>query len=58
MGSHPGGRVALIWRRGNLVHVVRREEAPVVTPADNGKTLRCLNAVKRAAETGQIMELA
>lgn len=42
----------------HFVRVVRREEAPVVTPADNVKTLRCLNAVKQAAETGQLVELA
>jgi len=42
----------------HFVRVVRREDAPVVTPADNVKTLRCLNAVKQAAETGEIVELA
>ena len=52
------GGLPLFWRRGNLVRVVYRKEAPVVTPADNVKTLRCLNAVKQAAETGQLVELA
>ena len=41
----------------HFVRVVRGEEAPVVTPADNVKTLRALNAVKRAAETGELVEL-
>ena len=29
----------------------------IATPADNVKTLRCLNAVKQAAETGELVEL-
>lgn len=41
----------------HFVRVVRGEDAPVVTPADNVKTLRALNAVKRAAETGELVEL-
>ena len=41
----------------HFVRVVRGEETPVVTPADNVKTLRALNAVKRAAETGELVEL-
>lgn len=41
----------------HFIKVVRREEAPVVTPADNVKTLRTLFAVKKAAETGELVEL-
>ena len=41
----------------HFVKVVRREVEPVVTPADNVKTLTLLNAVKEAAETGQLVEL-
>ena len=41
----------------HFVRVVRREEEPVVTPADNVKTLRTLNAIKQAAETGELVEL-
>ena len=41
----------------HFIKVVRREAEPVVTPADNVKTLRCLNAVKQAAETGELVEL-
>ena len=41
----------------HFVRVVRREEQPVVTPADNVKTLRTLNAIKQAAETGELVEL-
>ena len=41
----------------HFVRVVRGEQAPIVTPADNVKTLRALNAVKRAAETGELVEL-
>lgn len=41
----------------HFVKVVRREEQPVVTPADNVKTLRTLTAVKEAAETGKLLEL-
>ena len=41
----------------HFVRVVRGEQAPIVTPADNVKTLRVLNAVKRAAETGELVEL-
>ena len=41
----------------HFVQVVRREVAPVVTPADNVKTLRLLTAVKKAAETGELVEL-
>ena len=34
----------------HFVRIVRREEEePVVTPADNVKTLRTLNAIKQAA---------
>ena len=41
----------------HFVKVVRREVEPVVTPADNVKTLTLLNAIKEAAETGQLVEL-
>lgn len=41
----------------HFVCVVRGEQAPIVTPADNVKMLRALNAVKRAAETGELVEL-
>ena len=41
----------------HFIKVVRREEAPVVTPADNVKTLCTLFAVKKAAETGELVEL-
>lgn len=41
----------------HFVKVVRREVKPVVTPADNVKTLTLLNAIKEAAETGQLVEL-
>lgn len=41
----------------HFVDVVRREAEPVVTPEDNVKTLRTLTAVKRAAETGELVEL-
>ncbi|WP_368148532.1 Gfo/Idh/MocA family oxidoreductase, partial [Collinsella aerofaciens] len=41
----------------HFVKVVRREAEPVVTPADNVKTLTLLNAIKEAAETGQLVEL-
>lgn len=41
----------------HFIKVVRREETPVVTPADNVKTLRTLFAVKKAAETGELVEL-
>ena len=41
----------------HFVKVVRREATPVVTPADNVKTLRTLAAVKEAAETGKLIEL-
>lgn len=41
----------------HFVRVVRGEEGPVVTPADNVKTLRVLMAVKKAAETGELVRL-
>lgn len=41
----------------HFVRVVRDDQAPVVTPADNVKALRALNAVKRAAKTGELVEL-
>lgn len=41
----------------HFVKVVRREVEPVVTPVDNVKTLTLLNAIKEAAETGQLVEL-
>ncbi len=41
----------------HFVRVARDDQAPVVTPADNVKTLRALNAVRRAAETGELVEL-
>lgn len=41
----------------HFVRVVRREEEPIVTPADNVKTLRVLDAVKRAADTGEPVRL-
>lgn len=41
----------------HFIKVVRREEEPVVTPADNVKTLRTLTAVKEAAESGKLVEL-
>ena len=41
----------------HFVEVVRREASPVVTPADNVKTLRTLNAIKHAAETGELVEI-
>lgn len=41
----------------HFLKVVRREVEPVVTPADNVKTLTLLNAIKEAAETGQLVEL-
>lgn len=41
----------------HFVRVVRGEEEPLVTPADNVKTLRVLGAVKQAAETGELVEL-
>ena len=41
----------------HFVKVVRREVEPVVPPADNVKTLTLLNAIKEAAETGQLVEL-
>lgn len=39
----------------HFVKVVRREVEPVVTPVDNVKTLTLLNAIKEAAETGQLV---
>lgn len=41
----------------HFIKVVRREEEPVVTPADNVRTLRTLTAIKQAAETGEIVKL-
>lgn len=41
----------------HFVRVVRREVEPIVTPSDNVLTLRALTAVKRAAETGELVRL-
>lgn len=41
----------------HFIKVIRGEEQPLVTPADNVKTLRVLGAVKQAAETGELVEL-
>ncbi len=41
----------------HFIKVVRREVEPIVTPADNVRTLRTLTAVKQAAETGELVHL-
>ncbi|WP_218055920.1 Gfo/Idh/MocA family protein [Actinobaculum suis] len=41
----------------HFVQVVRREVAPIVTPADNVKTLRAITAIKEATETGKLVKI-
>lgn len=41
----------------HFIKVVRGEEQPVVTPADNVKTVQTLMAVRAAAETDSLVEL-
>lgn len=41
----------------HFIKVIRGEEKPIVTPADNIKTLKTLMAIKKAAETGKMISL-
>lgn len=41
----------------HFIKVIRGEAAPIVTPADNVKTLKALMAIKQAAETGGLVQL-
>lgn len=42
----------------HFVRVVRREEAPLVTPDDAARTLAVVLAIKRSAETGRTVDIA